>query len=368
MKKYQKRIAIIAMIVALVVGGLLVNRYLLNRGHMRSDTPAKEGKDGKDSGGDKGGRGGKAVPVKVYIADYEYIDEGISVIGTLLANEQVDIASETSGKVDKILFDEGTQVKKGALLVKVDDRDLQAQLGRSEYQAALLKEKVERNRILFDKDAISREAFDQVETDYNMVMSDIQLLKVRIDKTEIRAPFDGIIGFRAISLGSYLQPNTLVARIVDISRLKLEFSIPEKYYTTVTKGSKVSFRVADSPSTYSAQVYAIDPTVDVNTRTVTVRAIYENKDMRMLPGMSASLRVGQKSGSYIQVPTEAIVPVQDGMNVWVVRGGRAHAVAVTTGLRNESLIAVSKGWAKGDSVIVSGVLQVKEGAPVQLAE
>ncbi|GHU99184.1 MexH family multidrug efflux RND transporter periplasmic adaptor subunit [Bacteroidia bacterium] len=366
MKKHKKRIILLTVIVLLGAGGFLVNKYLLVEG-LQGKKPAATGQKGDENKNDRKG-GAKIVPVKVYIADYEYIDEGISVIGTLLANEEVDIASETSGKVDKILFEEGSMVKRGALLVKVDDRDLQAQLERADYQASLLKDKVDRNRVLFSKDAISREAFDQVETDYNMVMSDIQLLRVRIDKTEIRAPFDGMIGFRHISLGSYLQPNTLVARLVDVSKLKVEFAIPEKYYRTVTKGSQVSFTVAGNPRSCHARVYAIDPTVDVLTRTMTVRALYDNRDMGMLPGMSASLRVGQKSGSQIQIPTEAIVPEQEGMKVWVVREGKAHSTRITSGLRNESMITVRNGLVRGDSVVITGVLQLKEGATVQVVE
>ena len=152
----------------------------------------------------------------------------IQAVGTLLPNEEVDLVAETTGKIVGIYFKEGQHVEKGALLLKVDDSDLQAQLKRALFQQKLLSEKLERQRILFEKDAVSREEFDQVQTDYNLIEADISLLKVKIDKTELRAPFAGVLGFRNVSLGAYLQPSTIVTRLVDDGLLKVEFSVPGK--------------------------------------------------------------------------------------------------------------------------------------------
>ena len=169
------------------------------------------------------------LPVTGIIAKNSVVAAGFPVNGSLLANEEVDLVAEIVGKVRKIYFQEGVAVKKGQLLLKVDDADLQAQLTRAEFQKKLLAEKLERQRILLKRESISREAFDQLQTDYNMLEADIELLKVKISRTEIRAPFDGVMGFRYVSEGSYVQPSSQIARIVDNSTLKYEFNIPEKY-------------------------------------------------------------------------------------------------------------------------------------------
>ena len=168
------------------------------------------------------------LPVTGIIAKNSVVAAEFPVNGSLLANEEVDLVAEIVGKVRKIYFQEGVAVKKGQLLLKVDDADLQAQLTRAEFQKKLLAEKLERQRILLKRESISREAFDQLQTDYNMLEADIELLKVKISRTEIRAPFDGVMGFRYVSEGSYVQPSSQIARIVDNSTLKYEFNIPEK--------------------------------------------------------------------------------------------------------------------------------------------
>ncbi len=161
--------------------------------------------------------------------------------GTLLANEEVDIVSKVPGKVTGVFFNEGSTVKKGQMLVKIYDEDLQAQLQRAQIQEKLLAEKLERQRVLLSKDAVSRESFDQLQTDYNVTVADINLLKVKIAETEVRAPFDGVIGFRYVSDGSYVQPSVKIAHLIDYSELKLEFAIPEKYVSQPLMGMKVSF-------------------------------------------------------------------------------------------------------------------------------
>ena len=176
------------------------------------------------------------LPVTGIIAKNSVVAAGFPVNGSLLANEEVDLVAEIVGKVRKIYFQEGVAVKKGQLLLKVDDADLQAQLTRAEFQKKLLAEKLERQRILLKRESISREAFDQLQTDYNMLEADIELLKVKISRTEIRAPFDGVMGFRYVSEGSYVQPSSQIARIVDNSTLKYEFNIPEKYADNNLKG------------------------------------------------------------------------------------------------------------------------------------
>lgn len=250
MNKYVKRSLQIALPVALAAW------IVIPRLGNSSETTT-----GKAQGG--GVRGN--LPVTGIIAKNSMTANGISVNGTLLANEEVELVAEIVGKVRAIYFQEGSFVKKDQLLLKVDDADLQAQLTRAEFQKKLLSEKLERQRILLKRESISREAFDQLQTDYNMLEADIELLRVKISRTEIRAPFDGVMGFRYVSEGSYVQPSSQIARIVDNSVLKYEFNIPEKYADSNLEGREVYFKVTGNEKLFSAKVYAVDPFIDVKT-------------------------------------------------------------------------------------------------------
>ena len=308
-------------------------------------------------------QGPRSVMVKVTMPRAHTINDGIRSVGTLYPDREVEIASETTGKIVKILFEEGSFVKEGELLVKIDDSDLVAQLKRAEYNRQMLQDRLNRQRILLEKDAVSRESFDQVETDYRMLEADIELLKIKISRTEIRAPFDGIVGFRNVNLGSYIQPNTKIATITDNSNLKIQFAIPEKYYSNDLKGREINFSTAQSQRVYSGKVYAIDPKIDEKTRTVTLRAIYKNADRSLTGGMFARVAMSINGDSEIMmIPTEAVIPQQDSKSVWVVRSGRAHSVTVETGFRSDNMVEITSGLTPTDTVIITGIMQLKEGS------
>ena len=300
------------------------------------------------------------LPVTGIIAKNSVVAAGFPVNGSLLANEEVDLVAEIVGKVRKIYFQEGVAVKKGQLLLKVDDADLQAQLTRAEFQKKLLAEKLERQRI-------SREAFDQLQTDYNMLEADIELLKVKISRTEIRAPFDGVMGFRYVSEGSYVQPSSQIARIVDNSTLKYEFNIPEKYADNNLKGQEVFFKVTGNDKLYSAKVYAVDPFIDVKTRMILLRARFRNTNGELMPGMFAkgNLVVGGKT-EFIAVPTEAVVPEMDGKRMWIVKNGKALSVPVETESRDEKNVEVTSGISVGDTILTGGLMQLRDGMAVEV--
>ncbi len=307
------------------------------------------------------------LPVTGIIAKNSMTANGVPITGSMLANEEVELVAEIVGKVRKIYFEEGSFVKKGQLLLKVDDADLQAQLTRSEFQKKLLSEKLERQRILLKRESISREAFDQLQTDYNMLEADIELLKVKISRTEIRAPFDGEMGFRYVSEGSYVQPSSKIATIVDNSVLKFEFSIPERYADNNLKNREVYFHVTGSDKLYSANVYAVDPLIDMKNRMILLRARFQNKNHELMPGMFAKGNIvfGGKN-EFIAVPTEAVVPEMDGKRLWVVRNGKAVSVPVETENRDERNVGVVSGITVGDTVLTGGLMQLREGMGVSV--
>jgi len=323
---------------------------------------------GQSQGQNPGGQQGQSqLPVTGTIAKSSYLTNGIRSAGSLLANEEVDIVSKVSGKVTGVYFKEGSRIHKGDLLVKIYDEDLQAQLRRSEIQEKMLAEKLERQRVLLAKDAVSRESFDQLQTDYNVILADINLLKVRIAETEVRAPFDGIIGFRYVSEGSYVQPSVKIAHLTDLSVLKLEFAIAEKYVSADLAGKKISFQTEGYPDEFFATVYAVDYRIDETTRTIGLRARYNNRDARLVPGMFVSLTlITDENQNALQIPTESIVPDMNEKKVWVSKEGKAKMVPVVTGTRTATMVEVLSGLAVGDTVLTTGLMQLRENMPVRV--
>ena len=302
-----------------------------------------------------------------YILVPTKMNEMIYSTASLLPDEEVDLSFETSGKVVGIYFTEGTRVKKGELLAKINDKPLQAQLLKLKAQLKLTEEREFRQRQLLDRDAISRESYDQVATELESIQADILLIEARIDETELRAPFDGTVGLRMISEGAITSTQTNIVRLVKTWPPKIEFSVPERYAGEVTPGFPITFDIDGIPSSFEAKVYAIDPKVDINTRTIVVRALYPNSDEELKPGRFASVRARlSQIDSAVSIPTEALIPEMEGEKVFIMQNGKAIERKVTTGLRTESHIQIRTGLSFGDTLLTSGILQLRNDLPVQL--
>jgi len=287
--------------------------------------------------------------------------------GTLIPDEQVDLAFETSGKIIAIYFDEGTPVKKGELLAKINDRPLQAQLLKLKAQKKLAEEREFRQRSLLSRDAISQESYDQVVTELQTIEADIMLNEARIAETELRAPFDGVIGLRHVSNGAFVNMNTKIARLIKNDPLKIEFAIPERYSGNVAPGFPLRFTLDGVADTLMARVYAVDPKVDERTRNIVVRALYNNPNEFVKPGRFVSIQLEiAEINNALAIPSEALIPEMDGDRVFVYRGGTANTVLVNTGLRTESHIQITSGLSEGDTLITTGILQLRQGLPVTI--
>jgi membrane fusion protein, multidrug efflux system len=285
--------------------------------------------------------------------------------GTLRPDEETDLSFETSGKIVAIFFKEGTRVKKGDLLAKINDKPLQAQLEKLQVALKLADAKEFRQRSLLGKDAISQESYDQIVTDVQGIKADINLIKARISETELRAPFEGEIGFRYLSEGAYATSSTKIAKLVKISPLKIEFSISEKYSSDIRIGYPITFVVNEKE--YSASVYAVDPKIDIDTRVISLRALYPNKNEELKPGTYAKITLElSKLDSAVAIPTEALIPEMDGEKVYIYKKGKAQQVPVTTGLRTEAKIQITKGLNFGDTLIITGILQLRQNLPIAL--
>jgi membrane fusion protein (multidrug efflux system) len=285
--------------------------------------------------------------------------------GTLRPDEEVDLSFETSGKIVRIYFLEGTHVKKGTLLAKINDLPLQAQLEKLTVQLKMSEEKEFRQRSLLDKDAISKESYDQMVTDLQSIRADINLIKARILETELRAPFDGMVGFRYLSEGSYTTTATKIVKLIKMSPLKIEFSISENYASEIKIGYPITF-IVDGKS-YNASVYAIDPKIDIETRVINLRALYPNKNEEIKPGVFTSIMLElSKINNAVSIPTEAVIPELDGEKVFIYKNGKAKQVNINTGLRLEDKIQVVDGLKFGDTLLITGIMQLRQNMSIVL--
>ena len=295
------------------------------------------------------------------------LTDGITSVGSLLPDEEVDLSFETSGKIVSINFQEGSTVRKGELLAKVNDKPLLAQLSRYEAQLKLAEDRVYRQSALLEKDAVSQEAYEQARTELAMLNADIDIVRSNIALTELHAPFDGVIGLRNVSEGAYASPSVVVAKLTKIKPLKIDLSVPERYASQIKPGTRLTFTVEGYNETFHAEVYATESKIDPNTHYFSVRAHYPNTRGRLLPGRFVSVKIRMHDiPDAIAIPTQAVVPEMGVDKVFLYKGGKAHAVAIKTGLRTESRIQVVEGLAPGDTLIVSGTLQLREGLPVKL--
>ncbi|MFD2940384.1 efflux RND transporter periplasmic adaptor subunit [Flavobacterium notoginsengisoli] len=291
----------------------------------------------------------------------------LSLSGSIEANEQVEIHSEVSGIVEGIFFNEGSNVTKGQVLFKVNDIELKAQLRQAVTKEGLAAENERRAKLLLQKEAISQEEADVARADHASAQAQTQLIKAQIFKTSVRAPFSGKIGLRNISPGTYITPTVLVAKLVNTSKLKITFSIPEKYASQVQSGSIIDFIVSGSNKTYNAKIYAIEPEVAVATRTLQIRAIADNTDGKLFPGTFADIKLPLNIiKDAIVVPSQAIIPIQDGKKVFIANNGQAKEVMVDATTRTDSSILILSGLKAGDTLITSGVMSLKNEAPIKV--
>ncbi len=310
-----------------------------------------------------------SLSVDVMIIETDQVDDKIYSTGTLLPNEEVELRPEISGRVVGIYFEEGTLVKKGQLLAKIDDSELKAQLKKLTVQEKLVKSEEDRQNQLLKINAISQEEYDIALNQLNTLEAEIELIATQIEKTSLITPFSGTIGLRYSSQGSYVTPSSLIATIQQTDPIKVEFTVPEKYVGEIKEGTEVNFGVVGTNNLYSAKVYAIDSKIDINTRTVKVRARSDNRERTLKPGAFAKVEVILKTyEDAILVPTEAIVTELEGQKVFISKGGKAKSQKIKTGIRTERVVQILEGLRPKDTVLLTGLLSVEEGVQLEIKE
>jgi len=300
------------------------------------------------------------LEVQGFVVEPRSVSENVEVPGTLLPAEETDIRSETSGRVVQINIQEGTIVPKGTVLVKLFDQDLKAQLNKLQVQLKIAEKTVERQKELLDIKGISQQDYDLSALNADNLRADIESVKISISKTEIRAPYEGQLGLRNISLGSYLAPSDIITTLRDIAQLKLEFSVPEKYAKNISKGYAVKFRVDGGNLEHNAEVIATEGNVDPTTRTLRIRALVKGKSNELVPGVFAriNLLLGQDAKA-LMIPTQAVIPQARNKQVIVLRRDTAIFKIVETGIRDSAYVQVVSGLTEGDTVITTGLMAIR---------
>lgn len=288
--------------------------------------------------------------------------------GVLLPDEEVDLIFETSGKITQIHFKEGSMVNKGDLLAKVNDAPLQAELKKLKAQLPLAQERVYRQKTLLDKDAVSQEAFETVTTELYKLEADIELVKARIAQTELRAPFSGIIGLRMVSEGAYASAQTVVSKLTKTSPLKIEFSVNERQEDEIVEGTKLKFSLENDLNIYEASVYAVETSLESNTLSLKARARYANPDGKMKPGRSANIEIQLREiTNTLVIPSIASIAEMGQDIAYIYNNGKAKRVVLKKGLRTASSVQIIEGLNVGDTLLTTGVMQLRDGIAVDIA-
>jgi len=308
-----------------------------------------------------------ATLVEVIIIKNSSLPTTIKSIGTLMANESVSLSTQAGGSIDKINFEEGSQIKKGQLLLRVFNADIQAELKEVKARQNLAEIELSRNKKLFEAEGISQEVVDRATANFDELNAKKEKLEAEILKTEVYAPFNGTIGLRKVSKGDYLSANTPFANLVDISSIKVDFSLAEQYAHQIKKGDSISFKSSNSSILHKAIVYAVEPKIDEGSRTIDARAIIANKNKELLPGtfVDVFLTTNQLAESIV-VPNQSIVPILNGSQVFTVKNGKITSQKVETGIRDADKIQIKKGLQVGDTLVTTGLMQIREGMPVRI--
>jgi membrane fusion protein (multidrug efflux system) len=310
----------------------------------------------------------QVLRVDGYIVKPQMFQENIEIPGTIVANETTEIHPEVAGRIVSHNIVEGRHVAKGAVLAKLYDGDLRAQLNKLMVQLELAKKTEERQAQLLKIQGISQQDYDISLLQVNSLRADIGILQTSIAKTVVRAPFSGKIGLNKVSPGAYVTPASVLATITQTDQLKLDFSVPEKYTGDMKVGQMLSFSVEGSPKEFGARIFATEANVTENTRSLMVRATVIGSDPALLAGAFAKVKLSfDPDPNAILVPSQAILPQARGKKIILYKGGKAIFADVTTGIRDSARVQILDGVKAGDTVVVSGLLSVRPEAKIQIA-
>jgi membrane fusion protein (multidrug efflux system) len=326
------------------------------------------GKPGGTEGGGAGGQGGgpPAMPVEVAVARTDTVVDAILATGQVEALQSIELRPDVEGRIVQILVHEGALVERGTPLFKVDDAELKAQVARAEADRDLARQSLARTRDLLAEKASSQSELERAQATARSNDAQLELLKVRLDRTIVRAPFAGIVGQRSVSLGDYVTTDTRLLSLHTVSPQRASFQVPERYADQLKIGQQVTFRVAALRGReFTGRVDFVDPIVQLPGRTITVKALTPNPKRELQPGMFIEARLATAvRPSAVVIPEDAIVALQGSTFVWVVAQGKATRRQVDLGVRTPGFVEARTGVEAAEQVVVGGQERLGEGTQV----
>ena len=311
----------------------------------------------------------RTTPVDVYVIKPLSLEKNLQSTGNIVPFESVQIRPERSGKITSLNITESGYVKAGKVIAQIDDSELIAERDKQEINLEYLRNEVKRGTALLEIQGITEEEVDRIKNQVKAAESEIRILNIQIEKSKVKAPFSGVLGLRKISEGAYVTPSDVIVDIQQNYKVRLDFQVAEKYLSKVKPGQTISFVVAGSDEVFTAKVYAFSNEISSRTRTFTVRAVADNPNGLLKPGQFSKINlVTGSSDEAIMVPTDAVIPILEGKQVFLLKNGRATATNIETGIRQEELVEITEGIEIGDSVIVSALLSISDGALVKASD
>jgi len=324
------------------------------------------GKDAEGAGGAAGGGGMPAMPVETAEARRDTVIELINATGAMEAMQSILLKPEVDGRITRILVRDGAVVGAGAGLFRIDDAELRAQVDRAEADYDLAAQALERTKTLIAQNASSQADLERAEATARSTRAGLELLRIRLARTTVRAPFAGVVGSRTVSLGDYVTSSSDLISLQTIDPMRAAFDLPERYAEQVQVGQDIEFQVAALPGqTFRGVVDFVDPVVRLPGRSILVKARVPNPRRNLQPGMFVEVRLATDvRPAAVVVPEEAVVGTQMGTSVWVVKDGKVERRAVTLGVRTPGEVEIREGVAAGEAVVVGGQAMLQPGAPV----
>lgn len=308
-----------------------------------------------------------ASPVEVAAAAAKTLSDDITAVGSLLSDESVQIAAETSGRVSEIRFTEGDVVAARAILITLDDALVTAQLADAEARLTLAKSNYDRAASLRKTGTASQTTLDTAQSELSIQQAAFDLIKTQHEKLSIKAPFPGVLGFRTISPGAYVTAGTPLVNLEKIDQLKVNFSVPEVYLAKLAVGQKIEIIADALPGTlFEGTIYAIDPAVDVNGRAIKVKATLNNQDGKLRPGLLARITVKGVPRTAVTIPESALVPRGSDFLVFKADNGKAKETKVLAGRRENGFVEIIQGVEIGQQVVIAGQARLRDGVDVEI--
>jgi len=316
-----------------------------------------------------GPRGGAAPFVTLAAVRPERVSQKLEALGNARANESVDVSAKSSNIVTAVRFRDGERVRRGQVLVQLDDAQVRADVAAAEAALTESESQYNRSRELLSTQALSKSSFDQLEATMKANRARLAAAQARLEDTVIRAPFSGRVGLRRVSVGTLISPGDVITTLDDTSVIKLDFSVPENFVATLREGLSVRATAPAFPGrTFAGKVASIDSRVDLATRSVTVRALLANEDGALKPGMFLNVSLANDDRQALVIPEEALTPEAERQYVFVVDGNKAERREVQIGMRRPGFVEVPTGLQAGEKVVIEGTQKVRNGGPVRAAE